>query len=119
MKIRGTLALAALLLLGTAATASAQSVAGSGSPRAIPGPRPSVLFAAGRASDSLTPPTQWKKGAIIGGASLGGAALLLGVSYLAGGSEETSVGDVALGTLAGAAIGALLGGLVGGLFSGS
>lgn len=118
MKIRGALVLA-ILLLGAAAKAPAQSVAGSGSPPAIPGPRPSLPFASVRAADSLTQPTQWKKGAIIGGASLGGAALLLGVGYLAGGSENTSAGDVALATLAGAAIGALLGGLIGGLFAGS
>jgi hypothetical protein len=111
---RGALILS-LLSLAFVPQVSAQ-VADTPAPLEIlAGPRRTPVFESATLADSVARPSQWKKGAVIGGASLGGAGLLLGLAYLAGGSEGTSVGDVALATLVCVAVGALVGGLIGGL----
>ncbi len=105
------------LLVGAASPTLAQ-VGGGPTPVApLTGPRPAPAFASLVERDSVTiKPTHWKRGAVIGGAVLGGASLVLGVAYLAGDSE-TSAGEVALGVLAATALGAFIGAMIGGLFS--
>jgi len=104
-----------ILLLGASTVALAQASGGPAPTELLPGPRPAPPFASIATRDSLAKPTHWKRGALIGGTALGGATLLLGLAYVSE-DDATSSGDVAIATLAAAAIGALVGALIGGMF---
>jgi peptidoglycan/LPS O-acetylase OafA/YrhL len=114
MALRRTLVLA-VLLLGAASSTAAQATGSQAPLAALAGPRPAPAFATLVARDSVAKPTHWKRGAVTGGAALGGASLLLGLAYLAGDSD-VSAGDVAIATVASAAFGAFIGAMIGGLF---